>query len=82
MALELWCKQDIRNSILAGITMAAAQPDPVLLAGMLIAFRHQAAAFGIYGIGWDNLLQEAACSLGDGGSWLLDVSRGKVLEQI
>ena len=76
MALDLWCKQDIRNSILAGLVIAAANPDPVLVAGMLIAFMHQAHSFGL---DWIPLLQDATKGLGRGGDWLLAVSEGKVL---
>jgi len=77
MSLDLWSKTDIRNSLLAGITLAATNPDPVLVAGMLIAFKHQAHCFGI---NWPNLLQEAASTLPQpAGDWLLSVSRGEVL---
>ena len=82
MALELglipeFSRQQIRNSLLAGITPAAAQPDPVVLAAMLLAFQHQALAFGIQ---WPELLQDAATILPTrAGEWLLAVSQDKVL---
>lgn len=77
MALELYDKTQIRNSLLAGITLAAAQPDPVVLAAMLLAFQHQSHMFGIV---WDKLLQDAAGTLpGRAREWLLAVAQDKVL---
>ena len=76
--LELYDKTQIRNSLLAGISIAATNTDPVLVIGMLIAFRHQAQCYGIV---WPELLQEAAATLPQqAGEWLLSVSQGKMLE--
>ena len=75
--LELYDKCQIRNSLLAGITLAATNTDPVLVLGILMAFRHQAHNFGI---AWIPLVQEAVQSLPQPtGDWLLSVSEGRML---
>jgi len=80
MALDVYVREDISSSIKAGITMAAMQPDPVLLAGALIAFRHQAFSFGL---NWQEVIKEVAQSLPPTVvDNLLAVERGRVLEQL
>jgi len=74
MALDLYFKEDIRATILAGLVLAI-QTDQgrnaEYLRGCLAAYQHQAHVFNI---AWPGVLSEARLALtGDNLSFLLDV---------
>lgn len=76
MALDVYFKEDIRAAILAGVVLtlqANEERNTDFVRGAVMAFQHQAQAFGI---GWMPLLAEARQALsGDSLAFVLDAIR-------
>lgn len=72
MAIDVYFKSEIQNSIVAGIVLAArmtAGQDVEFLRGILALAQHQALAFGL---SWQALVADARQNLTGDGCELLD----------
>ena len=79
MALEVYFRSDIRDSICAGVALLAeSEPIPGRLAGALMFARHQALAFGL---AWPGIVADVkAVSSPTARRWLDAVLDDRVIE--
>lgn len=76
MALDLYVKEDIRGTVLAGIVLAVSLGEGERLAGALIMAQHQALAFNL---DWAGIVRDARLQLG-AASVLLDTVPMGIIE--